>query len=151
MHLSSGFGEDIIVVAIVAHIREPALISWKDLVRLGYLHPQWNLHPLDPARARSMLDPAIDARTRLVAKYSGKVLSNTLNVKPMKVARPMVIHLKDIVAPVYAPAPRKVPIRFEEEAAKTIAELIKMNVIACLLYTSPSPRDLSTSRMPSSA
>ena len=24
-------------------------------------------------------------------------------------------------------------------------------VIACLLYTSPSPRDLSTSRMPSSA
>ena len=25
------------------------------------------------------------------------------------------------------------------------------NVFACLLYTSPSPRDLSTSRMPSSA
>ena len=25
------------------------------------------------------------------------------------------------------------------------------NVTACLLYTSPSPRDLSTSRMPSSA
>ena len=25
------------------------------------------------------------------------------------------------------------------------------NVIGCLLYTSPSPRDLSTSRMPSSA
>ena len=25
------------------------------------------------------------------------------------------------------------------------------NVITCLLYTSPSPRDLSTSRMPSSA
>ena len=24
-------------------------------------------------------------------------------------------------------------------------------VVACLLYTSPSPRDLSTSRMPSSA
>ena len=27
----------------------------------------------------------------------------------------------------------------------------KMVVTACLLYTSPSPRDLSTSRMPSSA
>ena len=25
------------------------------------------------------------------------------------------------------------------------------NLLACLLYTSPSPRDLSTSRMPSSA
>ena len=27
----------------------------------------------------------------------------------------------------------------------------KYDVIPCLLYTSPSPRDLSTSRMPSSA
>ena len=27
----------------------------------------------------------------------------------------------------------------------------KMEIMACLLYTSPSPRDLSTSRMPSSA
>ncbi len=26
-----------------------------------------------------------------------------------------------------------------------------LNIVACLLYTSPSPRDLSTSRMPSSA
>ena len=30
-------------------------------------------------------------------------------------------------------------------------ETISGKVIACLLYTSPSPRDLSTSRMPSSA
>ena len=28
---------------------------------------------------------------------------------------------------------------------------ILINIITCLLYTSPSPRDLSTSRMPSSA
>ena len=27
----------------------------------------------------------------------------------------------------------------------------KFNIFSCLLYTSPSPRDLSTSRMPSSA
>ena len=32
----------------------------------------------------------------------------------------------------------------------TVAALLKQNII-CLLYTSPSPRDLSTSRMPSSA
>ena len=31
------------------------------------------------------------------------------------------------------------------------AELEKMHAMICLLYTSPSPRDLSTSRMPSSA
>ena len=28
---------------------------------------------------------------------------------------------------------------------------VKSQIIDCLLYTSPSPRDLSTSRMPSSA
>ena len=34
---------------------------------------------------------------------------------------------------------------------KTIAGLLTPDTGACLLYTSPSPRDLSTSRMPSSA
>jgi len=37
-------------------------------------------------------------------------------------------------------------IHYQEEAA-----LRKARFAACLLYTSPSPRDLSTSRMPSSA
>ena len=32
---------------------------------------------------------------------------------------------------------------------KNLKEIGKLNI--CLLYTSPSPRDLSTSRMPSSA
>ena len=37
--------------------------------------------------------------------------------------------------------------------SKDIADKYKneLNVNCCLLYTSPSPRDLSTSRMPSSA
>ena len=34
---------------------------------------------------------------------------------------------------------------------KTIAEYLPDEYKTCLLYTSPSPRDLSTSRMPSSA
>ena len=33
----------------------------------------------------------------------------------------------------------------------TLEEPVKGQVHTCLLYTSPSPRDLSTSRMPSSA
>ena len=37
-------------------------------------------------------------------------------------------------------------VRTDENPALDVARLI-----ACLLYTSPSPRDLSTSRMPSSA
>ena len=35
-----------------------------------------------------------------------------------------------------------------EQTAKVMK---KAEVVSCLLYTSPSPRDLSTSRMPSSA
>ena len=34
---------------------------------------------------------------------------------------------------------------------KVRTTLYKYPIIPCLLYTSPSPRDLSTSRMPSSA
>ena len=43
--------------------------------------------------------------------------------------------------------------RFEpHELVASIPELAKIaNIEACLLYTSPSPRDLSTARMPSSA
>ena len=35
--------------------------------------------------------------------------------------------------------------------AKKITKALGEKIINCLLYTSPSPRDLSTSRMPSSA
>ena len=35
--------------------------------------------------------------------------------------------------------------------SNTHVDLIDMGLPGCLLYTSPSPRDLSTSRMPSSA
>ena len=37
------------------------------------------------------------------------------------------------------------------ELSKECILILKKNVKNCLLYTSPSPRDLSTSRMPSSA
>ena len=39
----------------------------------------------------------------------------------------------------------------EEERIEDLAPLNQIKVLSCLLYTSPSPRDLSTSRMPSSA
>ena len=41
-----------------------------------------------------------------------------------------------------------VEVRAIDEAG---ADMIHIDVMDCLLYTSPSPRDLSTSRMPSSA
>jgi len=42
-------------------------------------------------------------------------------------------------------------IRPDWKLAKLLFSLPRKNTDACLLYTSPSPRDLSTSRMPSSA
>ena len=39
----------------------------------------------------------------------------------------------------------------EEQKQKYLKPLASGEIIGCLLYTSPSPRDLSTSRMPSSA
>mgnify|MGYP003325564193 CR=1 FL=1 len=40
-----------------------------------------------------------------------------------------------------------------EEALRTsfAQDIVLLQSLGCLLYTSPSPRDLSTSRMPSSA
>ena len=40
---------------------------------------------------------------------------------------------------------------FPSEKAEEMVKNINNNMKSCLLYTSPSPRDLSTSRMPSSA
>ena len=45
-------------------------------------------------------------------------------------------------------APRRLAIGAVLEGAK---DVFAVRISACLLYTSPSPRDLSTSRMPSSA
>ena len=40
---------------------------------------------------------------------------------------------------------------FVASAGMAFAETIKVGYITCLLYTSPSPRDVEESRMPSSA
>ena len=40
---------------------------------------------------------------------------------------------------------------FADKIGVEAASLVQMLFHLCLLYTSPSPRDLSTSRMPSSA
>ena len=40
---------------------------------------------------------------------------------------------------------------FEVKTVAEAAAVADLMMMACLLYTSPSPRDLSTSRMPSSA
>ena len=55
--------------------------------------------------------------------------------------------LKVVASTAYKRDLRKV-----RKQGKNLDELFKIiKLLVCLLYTSPSPRDLSTSRMPSSA
>ena len=42
-------------------------------------------------------------------------------------------------------------VNYDEARQVALARNPNARIISCLLYTSPSPRDLSTSRMPSSA
>ena len=60
---------------------------------------------------------------------------------------PPCVFLKKIAIQIKQSKPSKV---FPERYKEHVAYAIDM-VASCLLYTSPSPRDLSTSRMPSSA
>ena len=46
---------------------------------------------------------------------------------------------------------KKTLLTFLKSSKKTSKKTISLKKDTCLLYTSPSPRDLSTSRMPSSA
>ena len=50
-------------------------------------------------------------------------------------------------------AHRYAPVRFRYLEAQTgrLAQLARVSLTPCLLYTSPSPRDATLSRMPSSA
>ena len=58
--------------------------------------------------------------------------------------------LLDLVAEAIAPEGGKITVRGHTDALK-YRDPTRVNNWSCLLYTSPSPRDLSTSRMPSSA
>ena len=63
-----------------------------------------------------------------------------------KLVESLVLPLLDFCNSVLAGVPRRLSDKFQS-VLNASAGLIR----SCLLYTSPSPRDLSTSRMPSSA
>ena len=89
----------------------------------------------------------------------------TLNTKPgpdAKTTLPILTGISDILTRQTTLRGDKTALIFEGQsltyealdagANKTANGLLSLDVIRnCLLYTSPSPRDLSTSRMPSSA
>ena len=72
-------------------------------------------------------------KTRIGVKFTAMVEDDVFS-KSINIAKWNIYHLA-------------IFIDFEKTSSSTIA----VNFTPCLLYTSPSPRDLSTSRMPSSA
>ena len=63
------------------------------------------------------------------------VLSDELSPEPMKTEAPMHISLKGEATPKKVTTARRVPLRYEEEADKTIKELIKKGVITPMNQT----------------
>ena len=105
-----------------------------------------------PTHAYHGLSPGLDFETKLFAKPDGpKLLRDELSNSRYKVRTIAIGTNMDA----YQPIERQ--LRLTRSILRVLAEfnhpvslLTKSNLI-CLLYTSPSPRDLSTSRMPSSA
>ena len=93
---------------------------------LDHLHPETSVHPIDPwERAQS--------------RYWTKAVDEDLH--PACGAVTFVCSHRHTVLK-----------NLGEEGVKNfLASTPNFSVTSCLLYTSPSPRDLSTSRMPSSA
>ena len=112
---------------------------------------------------KSELDPTTEdvalslKPTKLVAEAftHPAILENTLPFTPVTVrldygenCLPAPNALKKAIAEAFA---RQEITPDETQLHLPLAKLIRQRYGICLLYTSPSPRDLSTSRMPSSA
>ena len=64
----------------------------------------------------------------LIKEYPD-VLSDELSPRPMKTDKPMHIHLMEGAVPRKVTSARRVPLRYETEAEKTVQELVKKGVI----------------------
>ena len=92
-----------------------------------------------------------DARARIVEveqKRDAEIVSSRDSIK--KLERELTLARKHNEVSVN-PAIAEMRAKYMKSETALIAVEAKVSSLNCLLYTSPSPRDLSTSRMPSSA
>ena len=89
----------------------------------------------------------LEAPAKPKKKWFGLFGNSDPSPDPQPVAAEPVVAQPMAAEPVVAQ-----PVAAEPVVAQPVAaEPVVAQPVACLLYTSPSPRDLSTSRMPSSA
>ena len=136
LRASTSSGRSTIIQALVSPVvGDQVFVSWHDLVALHYLPRTFPTHPDDiaatpMARCDATNDLSAAVRSSLITEFSQYVLSDLLHERPMSVGGPMKVYLRPDARPTYCSSPRKVPIRYEEEAEATVDELSKKGVIA---------------------
>ena len=110
-------------------ITEDMLVSCNDLIGLEIM-PQ-NFPNVRIQNYRSIKQ----FKDILIGEFP-TVLSNDLNPEPMKTEKPMHITLLPGATPKKVLSARRVPLRYEKEATKTIKELIDRGVITPVNDTS---------------
>ena len=105
---------------------------------------------LTRAKLESLVDELIQRSIKpcKVAMLDAKVTADDIDEVILVGGMTRMPKVQEAVEALFGKAPRK-DVNPDEAVAAGAA--IQGAVLACLLYTSPSPRDLSTSRMPSSA
>ena len=108
---------------------EDMLVSCNDLIRLEII-------PRHFPNVRIQNCPSIkEFKDILISQFPG-VLSDKLNPKPMETDKPMHIILLPGATPRKVLCARRVPLRYEKEAIRTIKELVKRGVITPVNETS---------------
>ena len=110
-------------ILVSPDITENMLVSCRDLVKLQVIPKGF------PNQRIQWCQRTCEFKDLLIKEF-GSTLSDDLNPEPMKSEKPMHISLRPGAIPTKVTTARRVPLRYEAEANKTITDLIKRGVIA---------------------
>ena len=116
---------------VSSDLNDDMLISYKDLVSLQRIHPGFphvRVHNNNAVHHEALPTTVRDLTAEILSEYED-VLSDELNPVPMQTGTDMHINLIDNVKPFKTLLARRVPLRYETEANKTIQDLINKKVI----------------------
>ena len=134
---ADAYGAQLVLKVVAPSDQELALINSGSLL-VGMLNP-FNSELIGKMAERGITAFALEAAPRTSRAQSLDVLSSQANIAGYKAVLLAAHHY-----------PRFMPMLMTAAGTVKAARVLILGA-GCLLYTSPSPRDLSTSRMPSSA
>ena len=111
------------------------------------------MHPPNVSRAMRdlMSDGLVSEHMRTIRGEDRRQKTWQLTDDGRSVARSRILNLRANMVLLRGRDGKLLEIRADEAAEKLETNLSLLQVLICLLYTSPSPRDTAISRMPSSA